>query len=400
MRAILHPGQERRIESGHLWVYQGNIAELAGESGSDGAGARDLVDVYSARGRFLGRGYYNPASTIAIRLLTRAEEPIDRDFFLRRFAAAAAWRTRFFPQEASYRLVYSEGDLLPGLIVDRYRDAGFGDVLVVQFLTRGMDVRRDLILSALCEAFAPAAIVERSDAPSRRLEGLEPRSGTVYGALPDRPLVIEEHGLSIEVDVAAGQKTGYFFDQKENREALAPLVAGAGVLDAFCHTGSFALHAAAYGARHVFAFDQSAEAVEIARRNAARNGFSERCEFAVANAFDLLRAFERQRRSFDVVILDPPAFAKGKASVEAAVRGYKEINLRAIKLLAPGGFLITCSCSHHIGPDLFFATVHEAAVDARRRLRLVESRTQAKDHPILPGLPETAYLKCLIFAVV
>lgn len=392
----MRPGHERRLEAGHLWIYRGNIAHISGQK--KGAGS-DLADVFTSQGRYLGRGYYNPHSAIAVRLLTRADEPVDRAFFARRLSQAAAWRRRFYPDASSYRLVYSEGDLLPGLIVDKYSDLQWGDVLVVQFLTRGMDARRSQILGLLVEQFKPRAIVERSDSSGRRLEGLRPRTGIVHGSLPERPLVIVENGFSFEVDVIAGQKTGYFFDQKENRAALAPLVKGARVLDAFCHTGSFAIHAAAYGARHVLAFDQSAEAVAKARRNAERNGVEGVCEFEVGNAFDLLREYEREGRRFDTVILDPPAFAKGKEAVERAVRGYKEVNLRAMKILEPGGFLVTCSCSHHVDPDQFFEVVASAAADARRRLRLVENRTQAKDHPILPGVPETAYLKCLILQV-
>lgn len=387
--ATLKPKHKRRILDGHLWIYEGNLAKVEGDPAPG-----DLVDVRSASGEFLGRGYYNPHSQIAIRLLTRDPRPIDKSFFAERIEQARALRARLLPGATSYRLIYSEGDLLPGLIADRYED-----VLVVQLLTLGMEVRRELILEALVEAERPRSIYERSDMPSRRYEGLEPRSGLLWGDPPPRPLVIRENGLAFEIDVAEGQKTGYFLDQKENRRCLAPLVQGARVLDVFCHNGSFAVHALHYGAREVLGVDSSEAAVAAARRNAELNGFGAAARFEVANAFDYLRELDRSSEQFDVVILDPPAFAKGKAHFESARRGYKEVNLRAIKILRPGGFLITCSCSHHMPPDEFYALILEAAVDARRPLRLVEARGQAKDHPVLAGVPETAYLKCLIFQV-
>lgn len=388
-KATLKPKHERRILDGHLWIYQGNIDEIQGDPPPGG-----LIDVYTARGEFLGRGYYNPHSQIAIRLLTREKRLIDRAFFVERIQRAREWRARFYPEATSYRLVYSEGDLLPGLIVDRYED-----VLVTQFLTLGMEVRREEILSALVEVARPRAIYDRSDVASRRLEGLEPRTGLLWGELPPQPMIIVENGLEFEIDVTQGQKTGYFLDQKENRTRLRPLVAGARVLDVFCHVGTFAVHALHYGAREAIGIDSSEHSVEIARRNAERNGFGARARFEVANAFDRLRELERQGERFGCVVLDPPAFAKGKAHVEAARRGYKEVNLRGIKLLEPGGFLVTCSCSHHIPAGEFYSIVLEAAADARRALRVVEIRGQAHDHPVLAGVPETAYLKCLIFQV-
>lgn len=387
--AILKPRQEQRLLAGHLWIYQGNVARMEGQPAPG-----DIVDVRTASGRFLGRGYYNPHSQIVIRLLTRAEEPVDDAFFAERIRAAQAWRARVMPEATSCRLVYSEGDLLPGLIVDRYED-----VLVVQFLTLGMEVRRDRIVQALVELERPRAVYERSDVPSRRYEGLELRAGLLWGQLPPQPMVIRENGLAFEVDVAAGQKTGYFLDQKENRRSLAPLVPGARVLDAFCHTGAFAVHALHYGAREVLGVDSSAAALETARRNAERDGFGASAHIVEANAFDFLRELERSGERFDVVILDPPAFAKSKAHLEPARRGYKEINLRGIRLLRPGGFLVTCSCSHHMPADEFWRLVLEAAGDAGRALRLVERRGQARDHPVLAGVPETEYLKCLIFQV-
>ncbi len=387
--AILKPRHEQRVVAGHLWVYQGNLARV---EGSPAPG--DVVDVRAAGGEFLGRGYYNPQSRIAIRLLTRSGETIDDAFFAQRVRQARAWRQRFLPGATSFRLIYSEGDMLPGLIVDRYED-----VLVVQFLTLGMDVRRKAIVEILVEEEKPRAIYERSDVSSRKYEGLEPRTGLLWGELPPQPMVIRENGLAFHIDVAEGQKTGYFLDQKENRRSLASLVPGARVLDVFCHNGAFAVHALGYGAAEVVGVDSSALALEAARRNAALNGFEGAAGFVEANAFDYLRDIERAGERFDVVILDPPAFAKSKSHFEPARRGYKEVNLRGIKLVRPGGFLVTCSCSHHMPADEFYRLVLEAAADARRPLRLVEARGQAKDHPVLAGVPETAYLKCLIFQV-
>lgn len=385
--ARLKPRHEQRILGGHLWIYQGNVAGMEGEPAPG-----DIVDVFAANGEFLGRGYYNPHSQIVIRLLTRTAEEVDHAFFVDRIVRARAWRERLMPDATSFRLIYSEGDLLPGLIVDRYED-----VLVVQFLTLGMDVRRDVIVQALVEVEQPRAVYERSDVPSRKYEGLELRTGLLSGELPPQPMIIRENGLSFEIDVTGGQKTGYFLDQKENRRSLAPLVPGARVLDVFCHNGAFALHALHYGAGEVLGVDSSEQALESARRNAALNGYGESARFVQANAFDFLRELDRSGESFDVVILDPPAFAKSKAHFEGARRGYKEVNLRALKLLRPGGFLVTCSCSHHMPADEFYRLVLEAASDVRRPLRLVEVRGQARDHPVLAGVPETAYLKCLIF---
>lgn len=387
--AILKPKQEQRILRGHLWIYQGNLSRVEGDPAPG-----DIVDVYAAGGEFLGRGYYNPQSQIAIRLLTRGAESIDYAFFAERIRQARAWRTRLMPDATSFRLIFSEGDLLPGLIVDRYED-----VLVVQFLTLGMDARRDVIVQALVEVENPRAVYERSDVPSRRYEGLGSREGLLWGDLPQQPMIIRENGLSFEIDITGGQKTGYFLDQKENRRSLAPFVPGARVLDVFCHNGAFAVHALHYGAREVIGVDSSELAIESARRNAALNGHGASARFVQANAFDFLRELDRSGERFDVVILDPPAFAKSKSHFEPARRGYKEVNLRGLKLLRPGGLLVTCSCSHHMPAGAFYDLVLEAAYDVRRPLRLVEMRGQAKDHPVLAGVPETSYLKCFIFQV-
>jgi 23S rRNA (cytosine1962-C5)-methyltransferase len=264
----------------------------------------------------------------------------------------------------------------------------------------GMDIRREYIIAALEAQLKPTSIYERSDAGSRRLEGLELRTGLVTGKSIPELVPVRENGLTFRADVTGGQKTGYFLDQKENRRALRLLVPGARVLDAFCHIGSFALHAAHYGASQVTGIDISPEAVALAQQNAELNGVEHTCTFQTANAFDLLRELDSRKEQFDVVILDPPAFAKGRDAIAGAIRGYKEVNLRGIRILKPGGFLITCSCSHHISPEAFWDVIISAAADARRELRLVERRTQCLDHPIIPAIKETEYLKCFIFQVV
>lgn len=384
----LRRGQDARVAAGHPWVYRGNIERIEG-----GFEPGDAVDVVNAARHFLGRGYINPRSEIVVRLLTRKEEAIDEAFFARRIADAVARRRRFFPEESSYRVVFGEGDFLPGLVVDKYED-----VLAVQTLTLGMEVRWPLIQQALQEILAPAAIYERNEAPAREREGLARRKGPRSGTWePQRE--IRENGLRFVVDLERGQKTGYFFDQKENRRALAPLVPGARVLDAFSHTGSFAVHAAAYGAESVLGLEISPDAVAAADLNAARNGFADVCRFETANAFDALRELAAAGESFDCAILDPPAFARSKDALAGARRGYKEINLRGLKLVRPGGWLVTCTCSYPVGAADFWEIVLDAARDAHRTVRLVEERTQARDHPILPAVPETRYLKCLILEV-
>ncbi len=387
-KIILRKGAQHRVEGGHPWVYQSELDAIEG-----GFDPGDIVDVYNFRRRFIGRGYINPRSQIIVRLLSREQEPIDREFFKRRLAAAWQWRQRFCPEPEYCRLVFGEADFLPALIVDK-----FGPYLVMQTLALGIDIYKDMIVELLAEMFAPAGIYERNDVPVRELEGLDQRKGYLRGEFPTL-IEVRENGLPFYADIENGQKTGFFYDQRENRTMLKDFVAGAEVLDCFCHTGSFAVHAARYGAAQVSAVDISAPAVELAVRNAALNGVEDKCEFQTANAFDILRALSDARRQYDVVILDPPAFTKNRGGIEGAARGYKEINLRGLKLVRPGGFLVTCSCSYHIDRDFFAAIVLDAARDARRTVRQVEYRTQAKDHPILPAAPETNYLKFLVLEV-
>ena len=383
-KITLRKTRETRVRSGHPWLYASEIERVEGES------AAGVAEVYSAKGTFLARALYNPASQIALRILTTHDEPIDADFFARRVRTAWEYRQRFCNAN-SCRAIYAEADFLPGLVVDK-----FGGVLVVQVLSLGMELWKRELTDILVEVIRPEGIYERNDVPVRRLEGMQEATGLLYGDVPDRvPMV--ENGIVYAVDVKHGQKTGFFLDQKENRAAIAPLCPGARVIDMFCHNGSFALNAAKYGAREVTGVDISEEALAVARDNARANGLD--ANFEAHNCFDLLRALSDQGEKYDLVILDPPAFTKTRQMTERALRGYKEINLRGMKLVPDGGFLVSCSCSQHVDDAAFTAMLNEAARDAKKKLRMVEFRTQAKDHPILPASPETKYLKCAILQV-
>ncbi|MGE5582177.1 MAG: class I SAM-dependent rRNA methyltransferase [Bacillota bacterium] len=387
-QVVLKAGKDKRIKSGHLWVYQGEIGIIG-----IGVKSGEIVEVLDNRGRFLGLGYYNQASQIAVRLLTNSREPIDREFFRQRLRQAIEFRRRVRPDARCYRLIFGEADLLPGLIVDKFQE-----YLVVQFLTMGMEVNRELIIDLLVEICKPRGIIERSDLSVRHLEDLPERSGCIYGECPPS-VIIQDNGLQFRINLLDGQKTGYYLDQSANRAALAPYAKGRRVLDCFCHVGSFAIHAAAYGADSVLGVDISEDVIGMAIENAALNGISERCEFKTANVFDFLRDQVGKKMEYGLVILDPPAFTKSKQTLDSAIRGYKEINLRALKLIPSGGILVTCSCSHHLSADLFWEIINSAAVDNKKRLHLLERRTQSLDHPVLVGVPETEYLKCFIFEV-
>jgi len=382
---ILKPGKESRLARGHLWVYAGEIAKIDGHVDDGG-----IVDVRSLRGVWLGRGFINRKSTLTVRLLTTRPEEIGREFFQKRLADAIAYRTRIVNGTSAYRVVYGEGDQLPGLIVDRY-----GDIAVLQTLALGMDVRKPTLVDLINEMLHPSAVYERNDPGVRRLEGLPSQTGWLSGEAPTE-MEVQEGRARFLTDIARGQKTGFFLDQRDNRLAIERLVKDADVFDAFCYTGGFAVHAALGGAKHVTAVDISEEAINLARRNAQRNGVAERCTFTVANVFDDLRRQVSTGARFDVVILDPPAFAKTKDSLPRAIAGYKEINLRALKLLRPGGILVSCSCSYHMHEALLIEVLASAASDAHRTVRLMERRGQAQDHPIYPAMPETRYLTCLI----
>lgn len=387
-KAFLKRHGRHDSEHGHPWIYRGEIDHIKGNFKPG-----DLVDVFGTRRQYIGRGYVNPGSQITIRLLSHTEETVDRDFFLRRISHAWNYRQRFLEEAEYCRLVFSEADFLPGLVVDK-----FGSCLVIQTPTLGMDIHKDLIVSVLDELLQPETIYERNDASVRTIEGLPLQKGFLKGH-GDTLLTVRENGLLFHADIENGQKTGFFYDQRENRRILSKFVAGGEVLDCFCFSGSFSVHAAAYGAKHVTGVDVSEAAVKMAASNAALNRVEGRCEFLTANAFDLLREYSDAGRMYDTVILDPPAFTKSRASVESAVRGYKEINLRGLKMVRPGGFLVTCSCSFHMDRSLFHRVVTDAACDANRSVREVVYQSQAKDHPSLPAAPETNYLKFLVLEV-
>lgn len=386
MNIYLRRGREQRVLGGHPWVFRSDIER------EDGAADGLPVRVLTSAGRFLAMAVYNPRSQISLRILSRRDEPIDGAFIRGRVRRALDYRRRFADLN-SCRLIFAESDGLPAVIADK-----FGDVIVLQILCLGMERFKGDIVDALAQELSPRGIYERNDVPVRELEGLTQQTGLLWGEVPDR-VEMQENGVRFLVDVKEGQKTGFFLDQKENRAAIAPFVSGMRVLDCFTHTGSFALHAAHYGAAEVTGVDISEHACACALENARLNGVEDRVRFECANAFDFLRAHQTAKEQYDVVILDPPAFTKTRSAVEGALRGYKEINLRGMKLTRDGGFFVTCSCSQHVTPDLFRGMLLEAQKDAHVQLRQIEWRTQGRDHPILLASPETQYLKCGIFQV-
>jgi 23S rRNA (cytosine1962-C5)-methyltransferase len=387
-KIILRRRIGQRVLAGHPWVFGNEVDRI-----DDGLADGDIADVFTAEGEFVGRGYVNTRSAIVVRILTRDRaETVDDAFFHRRIASAWAYRRRLGYAE-NCRVVFGEADDLPQLIIDK-----FNDHLVVQTLALGIDRWKPAIVAALHDIFRPRGIYERNDVPVRELEGLPQQKGFLTDPFDTR-IVVQENGLKFHVDLDKGQKTGYFLDQQDNRRAIRHIADGADVLGAFCYTGTFELHAAHYGARRVTGLDISAQAVEQARANAVLNGLDDRCEFMEVNAFDVLKAWTREERRWDVVMLDPPSFARTRGNVERAVTGYKEINLRGMKLVRPGGFLVTSSCTSVVSPERFLDTVDMAARDARRRLRQVEFRTQSADHPVVRGLENTHYLKFLIVQV-
>jgi 23S rRNA (cytosine1962-C5)-methyltransferase len=381
---ITRRGAER-ARGGHLWIYRSDVRDAERAPGGS------VVRVEDERGRFVGQALYSSRSEIALRILTMKDETIDREWWHTRLRASAARREGLERDADAFRLVYSEGDLMPSLIVDRY-----SEVLVVQTLSQGTEELKGMLTELLVEEFAPRAVVERNDVRVRALEGLPLHAGVLYGDAPEE-LEVVQHGVRFSVAPLAGQKTGAFLDQRENHMAARAFARGR-ALDCFTFNGGFAL-SIARACESVVALDVSAEAVVAARRNAELNGASN-VEVREANVFDALREFEDEGQRFQTIVLDPPAFAKNRASVAAAARGYKEINLRALKLLETGGVLVTCSCSYHMTEPLFIEVIGEAAADARRRVQIVERRTQASDHPVLLGVPETLYLKCVIARVI
>ena len=374
-----------RVASGHPWIFSSDVAER------DHAAPGSVVKVADPERRALGMAHYSSTSQICLRLLSREIQEIGPDFFAQRLAEANEFRRIVVRDTDAYRVVHGEGDRLPALVVDRY-----GDYLVIQTLDQGMDAAKDWIVTALVNLFAPRGIIARNDVPVRTHEQLPLETGVVYGEAPG-DLTVHMNGLSFRADLLGGQKTGIFLDQRENYVAVAGYAHGR-ALDCFTSTGSFALHLAAK-CESVEAVDSSAAALATAEANRLANGIGN-VTFREADVFEVLAGYASARREFSTVVLDPPAFAKSRRNLEAAARGYKEINLRALRLLGPGGVLVTCSCSHHLSEAMLLEIVAEAALDAKRELRVLERRTQAQDHPILLTVPETCYLKCLVLQLV
>jgi 23S rRNA (cytosine1962-C5)-methyltransferase len=392
---LLKPGDADRIVAGHPWVYHGSVLRMT-QPAADGA----LVQVKDHRQRLLGVGFYNSKSKINVRVLSPERIQVDQGFFEQRIRAALAVRQKHLGGASSFRVVNAESDFLSGLIVDKYED-----VLVVQISALGMDQRKDQIIAALHAVFSPRAILERSEVASRKFEGLAPANDVLSGTL-EGPVQVKLNGLKFEADLVTGHKTGLYLDQQVNYKLVGDSAKGANVLDCFSFLGGFGLHAARAGATHVHMLDQSAEAIEASRRSASANGLANACSFEAINVFDYLKAqtvtkpHEVLVPRWDLIILDPPSFTRNRASVPDALRGYKEIHLRALKLLRVGGTLATFCCSHHVDSNLFQDTVLAAAYDARRVLRRTAIYSQSPDHPVIPMIPETEYLKGFSFEVV
>ena len=381
-QVCLRRGEAQDVRTGSLRIFDNEI-DWVDDRCADG----EVVEVLDDRLRFVALGFFNSRSKIVVRVLTRdRDEVIDREFFLRRIGAAWALRRQLGFSD-SCRVVFGEADGLPGLTVDK-----FADCLSFQTVSLGMDRRQEDIVSVLVELFSPRGVYERNDLSAREPEGLPQRSGCVYGSIP--PLVeIVEHEAKMLVDVAGGQKTGHFLDQQENRGRLRPYCKGRSVLDLCCHTGGFAIHAALYGASSVEAVDVSEEALDLLQKNAARNGVQDRIVTTKANVFDLVKAYAAEGRRFGTIICDPPAFAKSRRALDGAYRGYKELNLRCMHLAEPGGFLLTCSCSQFMTPELFLQMLREAAADSGRTVRLLETMMQSRDHAAALSSEQTLYLK-------
>lgn len=388
---ILNKNIGRRIELGHPWVFVNEVNRGKLLDASPKAG--EIVDVLSHEKNFIGRGYVNPQSQIIVRLLTRdKEENINEAFFLHRIQKAWNYRQQIGYTE-NCRLVFGEADDMPQLIIDK-----FNDYFVVQTLALGIDVWKPAIVNAINQIFNPKGIYERNDVPVRELEGMEQQKGFLSAEF-DTNIVIKENGVQYHVDIANGQKTGFFLDQQDNRKAIQHIVKGADVLGAFCYTGSFEIAAAHFGAKKVTGLDISQSAIDMCNQNAALNGLENTCEFLCVNAFDVLKNWTKEERRWDVVMLDPPSFTKSRSSIDKALSGYKEINLRGMKLVKPGGFLVTSSCTNLVQPELFLDTIYAAAKDAKRKLRQVVFNAQSPDHPIIRGQEYTHYLKFLIVQV-
>lgn len=373
--------EQRRILQGHLWVFSNEVAEVDAEAENG-----SIVRLEDAAHNVLGMGFYNKNSLIAVRLFSRKDEVIDRAFFERRLLDAAQLRNTVFPESTAYRLAHGESDLLPGLIIDRYNDS-----FVVQMLSAGMQTIQPMLVEILCETFKARTVFARNDSALRALEGLDAASVTLFGDAT--PEVITDGMLDFEVDVVAGQKTGFFYDQRLNRMAIRPFCKGARVLDCHTNIGGFALHAASAGAAEVIGVDSSATALEAAARNAERNGLEEVCSWINGDSMKTLKSFVDKREQFDIVVLDPPAYAKNKKTLSTALNAYVELQTLGLLLVKKGGILATSSCSHHVSSAVFDEVINAAAVKTHRYLQIIERRGAAPDHPVLAGMDETEYLK-------
>lgn len=382
----LKKGEEKRILAGHPWVYANEVLKIEGhdEQGS-------IAKILGFDGRFIGYGYINHQSKIIVRLLARDETIINREFFFERIKKANDYRISL-GYDNNYRVVFGESDLLPGLIVDKY-----GEYLSVQFLSLGMELRKEMLIDILVEIFKPKGIYERSDVSVRKKEGLAEAKGTLYGEVPS-VVIIKENGIKLEVDIINGQKTGYFLDQKENRDNLKYYVKGKSVLDCFCNVGGFSLCASKYGASSITSIDVSEDAIVSVKRNAELNGYTN-INAIQADVFDQLRLYKKERQKFDVIVLDPPAFTKSKDTVKAGYHGYRDINMLALRQINKGGYLITCSCSQHLTLNLFLEMLKESVAASGVNARLVELRTQGKDHATLIGTDEALYLKVAVLHI-
>ncbi|MGQ0810182.1 MAG: class I SAM-dependent rRNA methyltransferase [Nitrospiraceae bacterium] len=387
-RVRLRKEWDRKRESGYLWAYAGEIDAVTGNPV-----AGDVVEVCTQGGHVVGHGLFNPHSKIRVRLLSFHNQPLDEGFWRKRIGGAVALRQRVVADTNAYRLIHGESDLLPGLIVDR-----FGDLLVMQTLSFGMDRRKEMLADLLTAETGVKNVYLRNDGKSRLQEGLSVEQRCFRGQFTT-VVEIDEMQAKFFVDVARGQKTGWFCDQRENRSAVAVLGKGVDVLDVFCHTGGFGIQAALHGAASVVGLDVSAEAIKLAQQHAVMNGVGRVCVYREADALDELRAIERSGRRYGMVILDPPAFARSKQAVPHALAGYKDVNLRAMRAVQPEGFVVSCSCSHHVSERALWETIRSAAHDAKRQLRLLEVRSQSRDHPVLAAMPETKYLKCFVLQV-
>ena len=380
-----------RVITGHPWIF-GNEVNL-GKALDAAAKAGEIVNVFTHDKQFVGRGYINPQSQIMVRLLTRdKDEVIDDHFFVKRLQQAWAYRQKLGYTE-NCRLIFGEADDIPQLIIDK-----FNDYFVIQTLALGIDVWKPAIVNAIEKIFNPKGIYERNDVPVRELEGMEQKKGFLSAEF-DTNIIITENGIKFNVDIANGQKTGFFLDQQDNRRAIQHIVKDADVLGAFCYTGSFEITAAYYGAKSVLGLDISQNAIDMCKRNAVLNRHESVCKFECVNAFDVLKKWSKEEKQWDVVMLDPPSFTKSRATINKAVAGYKEINLRGMKLVKPEGFLVTSSCTNLVQPELFLDIIQMAATDAKRKIRQVVFNSQSADHPIIRGQENTHYLKFLIVQV-